>query len=487
MKCVEKDRARRYATASALEMDIRRYLSDELVEASPPSWTYRLRKLTRKYRGPLRAAAAMAMLLMAATIFSSWQAVRANRAHAIAVAQKQRADHQATTATRITESLQQILGLVDPDAAKPPDYTVRQLIDEYAENLEAKLGDQPEAAANLHATIGRSYACWGEREKAKRHLTRALFLSRRIFGEKHDKYADVLVEYGRPDASDPVERPEREADLRRALAIYRARGVGGERVIRALWTLQWNLKEQGIAGASEKWSQYELVLEESVAEASKFPGAEFPKMASIHSALSGIEVSRSDYAVGERTARLAVAMHLKLHGPDSLETAWGYLALSDALRPQGKLAEGMAAQIQGVNIMRNSLPAEHANIAYALAAVIKTLDQADDTQTLAALFPSLAKAEEVELVFREVVEKTKPSTLRYDDPAFVAANGLTRIVESYLDLRDEWNNADQATEAEKSRQNALLLLKNLEAVHARGPELFPEFARFRTAVRARAM
>src|SRR5436309_1487868 len=44
MKCLEKDRARRYETANGLARDIERHLSDEPVEAFPPSGLYRLRK-----------------------------------------------------------------------------------------------------------------------------------------------------------------------------------------------------------------------------------------------------------------------------------------------------------------------------------------------------------------------------------------------------------------------------------------------------------
>ena len=50
MKALEKDRTRRYETANGLARDIQRYLSDEPVEASPPSATYRLRKFAKKNR-----------------------------------------------------------------------------------------------------------------------------------------------------------------------------------------------------------------------------------------------------------------------------------------------------------------------------------------------------------------------------------------------------------------------------------------------------
>ena len=50
MKALEKDRTRRYETASGFARDIGRFLAGDPVEAGPPSATYRLRKLARKHR-----------------------------------------------------------------------------------------------------------------------------------------------------------------------------------------------------------------------------------------------------------------------------------------------------------------------------------------------------------------------------------------------------------------------------------------------------
>ena len=72
MKALEKDRARRYETASGLAADVLRYLRDEPVEASPPSTVYRLRKLARRHRKFLITTAAFAALLVAAAIISTW-------------------------------------------------------------------------------------------------------------------------------------------------------------------------------------------------------------------------------------------------------------------------------------------------------------------------------------------------------------------------------------------------------------------------------
>jgi serine/threonine-protein kinase len=64
MKCLEKDRNRRYETASALASDVQRYLHDEPVEAGPPSAWYRFRKFARRQRTAL-AVAGLVLLLLA--------------------------------------------------------------------------------------------------------------------------------------------------------------------------------------------------------------------------------------------------------------------------------------------------------------------------------------------------------------------------------------------------------------------------------------
>jgi serine/threonine protein kinase len=84
MRALEKDRTRRYETANGLARDIGRYLSDEPVEACPPSTSYRLRKFAKKYRTALTTAAALALLLISGITVSTWQAVRATRAEGAA-------------------------------------------------------------------------------------------------------------------------------------------------------------------------------------------------------------------------------------------------------------------------------------------------------------------------------------------------------------------------------------------------------------------
>jgi serine/threonine protein kinase/WD40 repeat protein len=88
MRALEKNRTRRYDTASGLARDIERHLADEPVEACPPSARYRLQKFARRYRRALVLSGAFAAVLLAATIVSISLTVRAIRAEKLVNSQK---------------------------------------------------------------------------------------------------------------------------------------------------------------------------------------------------------------------------------------------------------------------------------------------------------------------------------------------------------------------------------------------------------------
>jgi eukaryotic-like serine/threonine-protein kinase len=92
MKCLEKDRSRRYETANGLAHDLERYLADEPVEACPPSSTYRLRKMAGKYKKVLATAAAFIVLLMVGAVISTLLAVWATSAEREANRQRMASD-----------------------------------------------------------------------------------------------------------------------------------------------------------------------------------------------------------------------------------------------------------------------------------------------------------------------------------------------------------------------------------------------------------
>ena len=80
MRCIEKDRTRRYDTANGIVADIQRYMRHEPVVARPPSTTYLLKKLVRRHRVGVAAGVSIVGALLMGAIVSTLLAFRATRA-----------------------------------------------------------------------------------------------------------------------------------------------------------------------------------------------------------------------------------------------------------------------------------------------------------------------------------------------------------------------------------------------------------------------
>jgi WD40 repeat protein len=108
MKCLEKDRARRYATAQQLAEDLQRYLDHEPVIARPPSVAYRFQKAFRRHRTAFVTAAAISLVVIAGTLVSGWQALRATKAERSAEEGRQREEILRVNAEREREAALQL-------------------------------------------------------------------------------------------------------------------------------------------------------------------------------------------------------------------------------------------------------------------------------------------------------------------------------------------------------------------------------------------
>lgn len=100
MKALEKDRDRRYDSATSLAKDLKRFLSHDPVEARPPSVSYRIRKFSRRNRLLVSSALLVSVLLVAGIAATSWQAIRATRAETEAKFQETVAVEKAAEAER---------------------------------------------------------------------------------------------------------------------------------------------------------------------------------------------------------------------------------------------------------------------------------------------------------------------------------------------------------------------------------------------------
>lgn len=124
MKSLEKERTRRYESASALAADVEHFLRDEPVEACPPSALYRFKKYARKRRLFLTAGFAVITAVLTGAAFSVWQAVEAIKARNLAderlvlsnellASEKQARLDADKQRERANANLQQALGAVD--------------------------------------------------------------------------------------------------------------------------------------------------------------------------------------------------------------------------------------------------------------------------------------------------------------------------------------------------------------------------------------
>ncbi len=100
MKALEKDRTRRYETATGLAADVQRHLDNEPVTACPPGAAYRFQKLVRRNKLAFAAGTAVALALVFGVVASTWQAIRANRAEQAATLESKRAEQQAQLAAQ---------------------------------------------------------------------------------------------------------------------------------------------------------------------------------------------------------------------------------------------------------------------------------------------------------------------------------------------------------------------------------------------------
>jgi eukaryotic-like serine/threonine-protein kinase len=202
MKCLEKDRSRRYSTAAELAADIQRHLRHEPVTAGPPSRTYRMRKFTRRNRTVMAAFAAVGASLVLGLTATGAALVRAKRSHQSEVRQREAAeaaqrlaersrDHAVAIRTFLTEDL---LKAVDPYRTQGEELTVREALTRAALAVEGKFPTDPLIEAKIRSAIGMAYLELGDNASAELQFSRALELAPAELGNDHPDHISALFD-----------------------------------------------------------------------------------------------------------------------------------------------------------------------------------------------------------------------------------------------------------------------------------------------------
>ncbi|HRX84757.1 MAG TPA: serine/threonine-protein kinase [Phycisphaerae bacterium] len=198
LKALEKDPARRYATAADLAADIRRFLGDEPITARPASAVYQLRKFARRNRALVGGLVAVFIVLVAGVVVATSFAMRESRQRAraeallaetraaklVAEQARDKASVEAEKSKAAVRFIQDVLASADPDAGEGETLTVVDALDRAANRLE-ELADKPAVAAAVEHVLGESYRSLGRDDEAFKYLRQALATRRKLYGDAH--------------------------------------------------------------------------------------------------------------------------------------------------------------------------------------------------------------------------------------------------------------------------------------------------------------
>lgn len=172
LRALEKERARRYGSASALAEDLRRHLEDEPVLARPPSALYQFRKAVKRHRTAFMAGLSVAAALVVATVVSVNLAVRARAAEKLAT-------ERLSASEAVPEFL--IYALRSPDPSKSGrDVRVVEVLDQAVAEARSRFATQPLMRARLLETLGQTYHGLG------------------LYAEAAELLGETAVSYGEP-------------------------------------------------------------------------------------------------------------------------------------------------------------------------------------------------------------------------------------------------------------------------------------------------
>jgi tetratricopeptide (TPR) repeat protein/tRNA A-37 threonylcarbamoyl transferase component Bud32 len=292
LKCLAKDRERRYQNAGELARDLRRYLAGEPIEAKRDSGWYVLRKTLSRYKVPVCVIGAFVVLL---AVFGATMSVLYQRAAAAEAKSK-----------RISEAYGEMVAL--QDSVDPTDAASRARLHEFAARIQADPLPEPEAQALIQATIGRKYKEWSDYALAEPHLNAALDIRREVFGEQHPDVAESLhdlgeLHYHQGEYEQAVRFYEQALDVRRTLF--------GERHQKVAHTLN------NLAGCYATLGDYETAEElyrEALEVRRNLGGGESADVADTLNNLTAVLMFQGKWAEAEPQLRSALDMMLEFRG-----------------------------------------------------------------------------------------------------------------------------------------------------------------------------
>jgi len=359
MKALEKDRARRYESAHGLGEDLRRYLGGDAVVAAPPSALYRLRKFSRRNRGTVLAASAVAATLLVGVVAFAWQANVARDQRDAAFAARE----AETAQRRIAEDQRRIADEQRTEAGR------QQALAESNAEAERKARDRAEATAKFVTDALRSA---DPNHGGKEGISVAQAMEQAVKQLDDGAFRDELdIEASlRGVIADVLYRNARAADAlplaEKALAIYESRpGDQVRNVARSTNLVATIQQDLGHADLAEPLFERGLALLEEL-----HPGDDDEVAIALNNlAMVRVHRGRPDFA--EPLLVRTIAMRERLEPGDSAALAMNLNNLANVVDDLGRRAEALPLFERSLSMYDRMYDA-HPELAMALYNIAQT-------------------------------------------------------------------------------------------------------------------
>ncbi|MBL8763923.1 MAG: serine/threonine protein kinase [Phycisphaerae bacterium] len=360
MRSMEKDRTRRYPTAQELAEDVRRYLDNEPVLASPPSLTYRARKFVRRHRVAVFGGLALGSVLLvglvgttaglARAVAAERRATRDRDAARLAQAraetaekaeraerdkteqERQRAEREAAKSQAVSEYLRDLLASADPQN-QGRDVTVRQTLERSVDLLATSFRAQPETRSAVRQSIALTYMGLGAFEQAEGQLREVLRERERVFGAESVEVAESLNALGLTlyymGNLDAAEREQRRSMQLRINLL----GPGHHLAAESMNDLALVLRDKGNP------SEAEVMLNRAIQIREKRLGATHGLVGRSLANLAVTQWELGKHAEAERSFASALDVQRSWFGAESLDAARTLGNFAQFLNERGNLGQ----------------------------------------------------------------------------------------------------------------------------------------------------
>ncbi len=351
---LQREPARRYATAAALADDLQRWLEGRPIAARADSASYRLGKFVRRHRLGVAATVLIVLSLLGGLGAALWQAQLARNEALRADLERGKAERELARSERVKDFILTLFREQDPvSRASAKARTPAALIRDGIAQVDASLAAEPELQARLLRDLGEIQVSLDDREAAQSTLKRAWELQSRLSGpdsiasaEALAAYADAVYAFG--------DIPKSEALLRDALARLRRTGAGEQPRTALAESSLANIEL--VAGRNE---EAEKLARHGVDVFRTTYGADNVQVASRLGVLGKVQQESGDYAEALASYREALAIVARNNGEDHVRTAMLRTNVGDVLRVQHKYDEALVQYETALGILRATLPADH--------------------------------------------------------------------------------------------------------------------------------